>query len=73
MGTNFYLHLGKRTAGPAGRPCTFIWAAARHELVSQQEGPVIEDEYGRVLTWAQFYDLTGADISDERQIGEAFS
>lgn len=72
MGTNYYLHLGKRSAGPAGRPHTFTWAADRNRLVREQPGPVICDEYGRVLTWAEFYELVGADISDEASTGREF-
>lgn len=77
MGTNYYLHLGKRTSAGDGRT-RFTWAVHRHlPLVGAIPGNIspvtVQDEYGKEMTWAEFYEMISRDISDESMIGRAFS
>ena len=78
MGTNYYLHLGKRSNQGKGLPLKFSWAVDRHfplvGNVPSRIGPVtVQDEYGNEYTWTEFYEMISRDVSDETSIGQAFS
>ena len=80
MGTNYYLHLGKRSATPASDPvpCGFHWAIPPTVLDDlgpdvDRDSSVIEDEYGRRLTIEEFEALIRWDGQDRTMVGEEFS
>jgi hypothetical protein len=78
MGTNYYLHLGKRTSQGEGEPSKFTWAVNRHfplvgDVPMNIAPGTVQDEYGREMSWIDFYEMIGRDVSDESHIGEQFS
>jgi hypothetical protein len=74
VGTNYYLHIGKRTSQGVGHPPKFSWAVGRGRGVLEHFGDTaVIDEYGNEMTWAEFYMKIQADVSDESTIGDNFS
>jgi hypothetical protein len=81
MGTNYYLHLGKSWSElprADGSHMVFSWAVARHMPlvgdVPMNIGPVtVQDEYGKEMSWSEFYDMISRYRSDESTIGMTFS
>lgn len=73
MGTNYYLHLGKRSSIGNGR-CSFTWAVSPPGSGEGLEPTIpIQDEYGRELTVGEFLDLIKDDEIIVDHIGERFS
>lgn len=74
MGTNYYLHLGKRSVLAKGKGCVYHVAATcdlpipRHPTAS-----VIEDEYGKRYTLLEFSELVMHDELDYSSLWEEFS
>jgi len=73
VGTNYYIHIGKRSAGPATGGI-FTWAIPPGILGLLSPGaPIIQNEYGDSVTVGEFIaQLEGAD-SDHALVGQAFS
>jgi len=76
MGTNYTIHIGKRSGLPEGSEpaCQFEWAipAGIIALLSAN-ARVIEDEYGRQLSVGEFLALALHDDWVTDNIGERFS
>lgn len=78
MGTNYYLHLGKRSAAGEGQ-CSFTWAVSPAALTPSARprlslaAVAVQDEYGREMTLAEFLDLIGDDMPELAHIGQRFS
>lgn len=74
MGTNYFLHLGKRSADRQDGRCTLTTAVhLRLADHMKPEARVIEDEYGNRFTLAEFDELTKRDVLDHTHVGEEFS
>jgi len=78
MGTNYYLHLGKRSSQGQGKPALMTWAveagpACRREVIWVADGVTVQDEYGKEMTWAEFLRLVALDACDHAHHGQAFS
>jgi hypothetical protein len=78
VGTNFYLHLGKRSDQGEGNPALFTWATDRRMSLLDALGwariGYVQDEYGREMSFAEFYQLVSGDRSDEHTgMGKPFS
>ena len=75
MGTNYYLHLGKRSAVVGDLPGRFTIAAGLEAVLASVPGtaPVIQDEDGHRLTVAEFMARIANDIRDPGQIWTEFS
>lgn len=71
MGTNYYLHLGKRWASGNGQ--VFTWATDRYKPPLDSQVGHVMDEYGEEMPWSEFYEKISRDRSDESQIGKTFS
>lgn len=79
MGTNYYLHLGKRIGGPNGTT-RFTWAV-NLELPTSEEGikvvadhipkgATVQDEYGHEMTFGEFLELSDRDERDTSALGQ---
>lgn len=66
MGTNYYLHLGKRSAAGKGK-CVFTVAS---EVAYNTA--TVQDEYGREMSYPEFLDLISADVREYGLFGQDF-
>lgn len=72
MGTNYYLHLGKRTSQGTGKPHRFQWATpVNRDLIPG--GTTVMDEYGREYEFRDWLVLVMDDEDDFEAIGQWFS
>lgn len=82
MGTNYYLHLGKRTGRQDGGT-RFTWAV-NLELPTSEEGirvvadyipkgTTVQDEYGNEMTFEEFLERSDRDERDTSALGQRFS
>lgn len=73
MGTNYTLHIGKRSALGAGQ-CAFTWAIPPGILsLLPPNAEVVESEYGERLTVGELMARIVADEPVFDSIGERFS
>lgn len=74
MGTNYYLHLGKRHSNGAVAGCTFTQAVDVAALGHRVEfGVAVQDEYGNEMTFEEFLGRIEEDRMRTDQIGRRFS
>lgn len=78
MGTNYYLHIGKRSSRGIGKGCTFTEAvqvtqSQGGDVLIVRDGVIVLDEYGHEMTWTEFNDLIRNDKLQRGMIGRAFS
>jgi hypothetical protein len=73
MGTNYSIHIGKRTSRGKGK-CGFIWAVDPDTLhVLGPHVALVEDEYGGVTSLAEFLEHVAHDEQEFGSIGREFS
>jgi hypothetical protein len=74
MGTNYYLHLGKRSSIGQGR-CSFTWAVppVSGSPAILRLCVTVQDEYGREMTLSEFMAAIAEDEQRVDQVGERFS
>lgn len=71
MGTNYYIHLGKRTADGGGK-CRF-YVALDPEVPEQWGGLTVIDEYGAEQPYSEFLHTIANDTRDYSGTGQEFS
>lgn len=74
MGTNYYLHLGKRSSIGEGR-CSFTWATPPVNATgaTMRLCATVHDEYGREMTLPEFMTMIADDEQRRDRIGQRFS
>jgi 3-deoxy-D-manno-octulosonate 8-phosphate phosphatase KdsC-like HAD superfamily phosphatase len=74
VGTNYYLHLGKRSSIGDGR-CSFTWAVPPVDATARiiRLCATVRDEYGGEQTLAEFMGIISEDQQQVDHIGERFS
>ena len=73
MGTNYYLHLGKRSSAGAGNGCRFNQAVDLEAIARAVPSGTVQDEYGREMSLSEFLDMVGDDEKRTDSIGQRFS
>lgn len=79
MGTNYYLHLGKRSS--IGQGCSFTWATpppGSSQRPTAWPWPIpptitVIDEYGCEQSLGEFFELVNEDEQRLERIGQRFS
>ena len=73
MGTNFYLHLGKRSWQGDGKPLLFTWAIRSLAWPTAWADVTVIDERGIEITLGEFLANIAKDEQNYESIGQAFS